>query len=510
MLLGDAVEFGARKFAGRAAIVFDDRVTTFAQLRDNVNRLSHGLLGLASPGERVAILSENRPQFIEAYAGVPMAGMALTFLNYRLNPKELAQIVGDAEATVLLVEPKYLATMLEVRPEMPTLRTIVTLGTELDGADLRYEDLLAGAPTERPKVDVSDNDLAWLIYTSGTTGLPKGAMLTHRSLLHSLFSWMAVQNPPLPGAVNFMPFPLCHVAGYGIPGYWLNGTTLVLRPAYDPEDFMQQVQKYRITTTPMAPTMLNMLLQHPALDQYDLSSITGLAYGGASMPVEVLKRAMQRFPGVEFIQGFGMTELSGNVLFFDGPSHVRAVKERPEMLAAAGRPMALSSLRVVDDEMRDVGVGEVGEIVVQGDQVMQGYWRNPAATEEAFAGGWFHTGDLARFDDEGFHYIVDRKKDMIITGGENVYSRQVEDVIYQHPAVVEVAVIGLPDEHWGENVCAVVVLEAGATTTHQEIVQICRDSLAGYKKPKRVEFVDTLPKNASGKVLKRELRARFS
>jgi len=509
VLLGDAVEFGARKFADRPAIIFDDEVTTFAGLRDRVNRLSNGLLQLAAPGDRVAILSENRPQFVEAYAGVPMAGMGLTFLNYRLNPKELAQIVTDAEATVLLVEPKYLPSMLAVRDEMPTVRTVVTFGAELAGADAGYEDVLGEGASERPKLDVSENDLAWLIYTSGTTGRPKGAMLSHRNLLRSLFSWMVAQSPK-PGGVNFMPFPLCHVAGYGIPGYWLQGTTLVLRPAYEPEDFMRQVQQHRITTTPMAPTMLNMLLQHPAIDQYDLSSITGIAYGGSSMPVEVLKRAMARFQGVEFIQGFGMTELSGNVLFFDGPSHVRAVEERPEMLAAAGRKMSLSTLRVVDDDMNDVGVGEIGEIVVRGDQVMQGYWRNPTATEEAFAGGWFHTGDLARFDDEGFHYIVDRKKDMIITGGENVYSRQVEDVIYQHPSVVEVAVIGLPDEHWGENVCAVVVLEGGATATANEIIQVCRDNLAGYKKPKRVEFVGELPKNASGKVLKRELRAQLS
>ena len=509
MLLGDAVEFGARKFADRPAIVFDDEITTFAGLRDRVNRLSNGLLQVASPGDRIAILAENRPQFVESYAGVPMAGMGLTFLNYRLNPKELAQIVTDAEATVLLTEPKYLAQMVAVRDEMPTVRSVITFGDDGGGADVSYEELLAGSSPDRPKLDVSENDLAWLIYTSGTTGRPKGAMLSHRNLLRSLFSWLVAQSPK-PGGVNFMPFPLCHVAGYGIPGYWLQGTTLVLRPAYEPEDFMQQVERYRITTTPMAPTMLNMLLQHPGIDQYDLTSLTGIAYGGSSMPVEVLKRAMARFPSVEFIQGFGMTELSGNVLFFDGPSHVRAVQERPEMLAAAGRPMALSSLRVVDDEMNDVGVGEVGEIVVQGDQVMQGYWRNPAATEEAFAGGWFHTGDLARFDDEGFHYIVDRKKDMIITGGENVYSRQVEDVIYQHPAVVEVAVIGLPDEHWGENVCAVVVLEESATATAMEIVQLCRDNLAGYKKPKRVEFVDILPKNASGKVLKRELRAQLS
>jgi acyl-CoA synthetase (AMP-forming)/AMP-acid ligase II len=509
VLLGDAVEFGARKYGDRAAVVFEDGTTTFAGLRDRVNQLGNGLLQIAAQGDRVAILSENRPQFLEAYAGVPMAGMALTFLNYRLNPKELAHIVDDAEASVLLVETKYLAQMLDVREQMPTLRTVVTFGDELDGADTTYEELLAGMPATRPAVDISERDLAWLIYTSGTTGNPKGAMLTHRSLLRSLFSWMT-SSTPSSGGVSFMPFPLCHVAGVGMPGHWLQGNTLILRTSYDPLDFMQQVERYRITSTPMAPTMLNMLLQHPEIDQHDLSSITGIAYGGSSMPVEVLKRAMARFPGVDFIQGFGMTELSGNVLFFDGPSHVRAINERPEMLAAAGRPMALSSIRVVDDEMRDVAVGEIGEIVVRGDQVMQGYWRNPAATEEAFAGGWFHTGDLARFDEERFHYIVDRKKDMIITGGENVYSRQVEDVIYGVPGVVEVAVIGLPDEHWGENVCAVVVLEPGATASAGAIIQVCRDNLAGYKKPKRVEFVDALPKNASGKVLKRELRAQFS
>ncbi len=509
MLLGDALAFAAHKFADRAAIIFDDRVTTFAELHDRSNQLGNGLLQLAAPGDRVAILSENRPQFVEAYAGVPMAGMVLTFLNYRLNPVELAQIVDDAGASILLVEPKYLAAMLEVRADMPTLRTVVTFGDELTGADVAYEELLAAAPVTRPAVELRDDDLAWLIYTSGTTGRPKGAMLTHRSLLHSLMSWMIEQGPSA-RSVNFMPFPLCHVAGYGIPGHWLRGNTLVLRTSYDPEDFMQQVQRHRITATPMAPTMLNMLLQHPDIDRCDLSSITSIAYGGSSMPVEVLKRAMARFPGVEFTQGFGMTELSGNVLFFDGPSHVRAIEERPEMLAAAGRTMALSSLRVVDDDMRDVATGEVGEIVVRGDQVMQGYWGNPVATAEAFAGGWFHTGDLARVDEEGLFYIVDRKKDMIITGGENVYSRQVEDVIFTHPAVAEVAVIGLPDEHWGENVCAVVVLSPGGTATAAEIIQVCRDNLAGYKKPKRVEFVEALPKNASGKVLKRELRAELT
>ena len=228
------------------------------------------------------------------------------------------------------------------------------------------------------------------------------------------------------------------------------------------------------------------------------------------MPVETLRRAMARFPGADFVQGFGMTELAGNVLYFDPASHRLAARERPELLAAAGRTMALSRIRLVDEEMRDVPVGEVGEIVVRGDQVMLGYWERPDANEEAFAGGWFHTGDMGRADEQGYTAIVDRKKDMIVTGGENVYSKEVEDVIYGVPGVSEASVIGVPDPHWGENVVAVVVPAAGASVTEDDVIAACRASLAGYKKPKRVVFVDELPRNASGKILKRELRERLT
>ncbi|MGH3743460.1 MAG: acyl-CoA synthetase [Mycobacteriales bacterium] len=513
MLLGDAVELGARKFGPRPAIIFGERVTTFAELADRVRRLTGGLLGLAEPGDRVAILMENRPEFVEAYYGVPMAGMILTFLNYRLNPRELASIVRDAGATVLLTEPKYLPAVAAIRDGNPATKVVVCADEGGDagdkGGDLTYDELLAGGPPTAAAPDVSPDDVAWLIYTSGTTGAPKGAMLTHRNLLTALFSWLIATPPSDPGDAYFMPFPLCHVAGYGVPGYALRGTTLVLRPTYEPGEFLTAVARHGVTGTPMAPTMLNMLLAHPELDNHDLSSLRTIAYGASSMPVEVLRAAMHRFPDAQFVQGFGMTELSGNVLFLDPASHVEAMR-RPELLAAAGRPMPLADVRVVDDALSDVPTGEVGEIVVRGDQVMKGYWNNPAATTEAFAGGWFHSGDLARVDEEGYVYVVDRKKDMIVTGGENVYSRQVEDVLYTHPAVAEAAVVGIPDVHWGETVCAVVVLRPDAHVTAEEIVALCRDQLAGYKKPRRVAFVDELPKNASGKVLKRELRTTLT
>ncbi len=502
MLLGDVPELAARKHADRAAVVSDGGTTTFIELAGRVRRLANGLSSVAAPGDRIGILMENRPAFVEAYYGVPTAGMVLAFLNYRLNPKELVHILNDSGATVLLTEPKYLPAVEAIRGSLPGLRLVVVDG---EGGDLAYEELLAGASADLPTARVDADDVAWLIYTSGTTGLPKGAMLTHRNLLTSLTSWL-IESAPQPGDTYLMPFPLCHVAGYGIPGYCLRGATLVLRTAYEPGDFMSSVDVHGVTGAPLAPTMLNMLLQHPDVDEHALTSLRTIAYGGSGMPVEVLRAAMRRFPDAEFVQGFGMTELAGNVLFLDPASHVRAAQDAPHLLAAAGRPMSLVDLRLVDEDMRDVAVGDVGEIVVRGDQVMKGYWNNPAATEEAFAGGWFHTGDLGRRDAEGYVSIVDRKKDMIVTGGENVYSRQVEDVLYQHPAVAEAAVIGLPDVHWGETVCAVVVVRPGATVTAEEITEFCKEELAGYKKPRRVEIVDVLPKNASGKVLKRALR----
>jgi len=511
MLLGDVVAMGAHKYGARAALVFEDEEISFAALYERTKRLANALLTLTTPGARVAILSQNRPEFVDAYFGVPMAGMGLTFLNYRLNPRELSRIVADADASVLLVEDAYAEAVAGIRADLTSVTTVVIIGGEDTAgiADVHYDDLLASAPDTEPDVAVAEQDLAWLIYTSGTTGMPKGAMLSHRSLLTSINSWMIHSTNAVASDVSLMMFPLCHIAGVGVISNVLMGVTLVLRRAYEPLDAMTMIDRYAVTATSFAPTMLSMLLQHPQIDDFSLASLRTIAYGGSSMPVETLRRAMARFPGADFVQGFGMTELSGNVLYFDPDSHRLAAAERPELLVAAGRTMALSSIRLVDDDMRDVPVGAVGEIVVRGDQVMVGYWRRPEANAEAFAGGWFHTGDMGRADEAGYTAIVDRKKDMIVTGGENVYSKEVEDVIYAVPGVAEASIIGLPDPHWGENVTAVVVPASGARVSADDIIAACRASLAGYKKPKQVFFVDELPRNASGKILKRELRERF-
>ncbi len=508
MLLGDIIGLNAGKSPDRPALIDGDRELTYGQLHENVTRLANALLGIAAPGDRVAILAQNVAEYVECYYGVPAAGMALTFLNYRLHPKEWAWILGNSEARVLIVERSFLD---QIRPELagvPSIEHLVVIGGGAEDGVMPYEELVATGATTRPPVEVDDDDTAWLIYTSGTTGFPKGAMLTHRGLVAAVVE-SAIEYQPQPDERNLLAFPLCHVAGYTVPLMHLRGGLVVLMKAYEPELFMQLVQRHAITASALAPTMLNFLLQHPRIDDYDLSTLRNIGYGAAAMPVEVLKAAIERFGPIVY-SGFGMTELGGNVLVHSKEAHIRAINGEEHLLAACGTPMCLANVKVVDDAMHECPPGVVGEIVIQAEQVLKGYWRNDDGTKAAFDGGWFKTGDMARRDEEGFFYIVDRKKDMILTGGENVYSREVEEVIYTHAAVSEAAVIGLPDPTWGESVTAVVVLREGMSVSDADIIAVCRDRLAGYKKPKRVEFIDELPKNVSGKILKRELRDRFA
>jgi acyl-CoA synthetase (AMP-forming)/AMP-acid ligase II len=511
MLLGDIIRLNGRKYPDKIALIdtgsVPPAVVTFGELRDRMLQVANAMLGIAAPGDRVAILAENLPEYVEMYYGVPSAGMALTFLNYRLHPKEWAWILNNADASVLVVQPKFLEQLEPLLDTLPALKTIVVIGDAVGGHPT-YADLVGAASTAEPALVVDEDSTAWLLYTSGTTGFPKGAMLTHRNLVVAALN-SVVEYEPQPDEKNLMAFPLCHVSGYAVPVNHFRGGQIVLTPMFEPELWMSLVDEYRITNTAMAPTMLNMVLQHPKLHDFDLGSLRGVGYGAAAMPVEVLRAAINRFGPIVY-SGFGMTELGGNVLTFPKSAHERAVNGAEHLLASCGTPMFLADVKVVDEQMGECPVGVVGEIVIKGEQVLKGYFRNEEGTAKAFENGWFHTGDMARRDDEGFFYIVDRMKDMIITGGENVYSREVEEVLYQHPAVSEAAVVGIPDVMWGEKVTAVIVLRPGMTATEAEIIAVSRDNLAGYKKPKSVVFIDEMPKTVSGKIIKRELRDRFT
>jgi acyl-CoA synthetase (AMP-forming)/AMP-acid ligase II len=514
MRIADIVELNARKAPARPAICFAETgdVVSWGRLGERTARLAQAIAALTEPGDRVAILAENSAEYIECYYGVPDAGAALTLLNYRLHPREWVWILNDASPKVLIADRKHVEMVLDLLPEIPSIRTVITIGEPL-ASTLGYEDLLRGARAERPGVPAGDRPgslgerPAWIVYTSGTTGKPKGAMLSHRNIFTAVVQ-SVIHYGPSPEERFLNAMPLCHIAGYLVIVNQFRGGTVYLQAGWDPERWMQVVDEHGVTSGGSAPAMINMVLQHPKISAYKLDSLTSVGYGAAIMPVEVLRAMIDRFGPVVYA-GFGMTELAGNVLTLDKTTHVRAARGEEHLLAATGSTMCMSDAQVWDDNGAECPSGEVGEIVVKGDQTTMGYLGNEEATAAAYQGGWFHTGDLARRDDEGFFTIVDRKKDMIITGGENVYSTEVENAIYAHPAVAEVAVVGLPDDRWGEAVTAVVVLRPAASATEEEIVAACRASLAGFKRPRQVYFADDLPRTVSGKVLKRELRERY-
>lgn len=510
MLLHDIVENRARRDGSRVALVVSGQTVTFEELGARSRRLAVGLREIAAPGDRVALLAKNCREYTECYYGVPRAQMILCLLNYRLAVRELIRIVEDAGAKVLLATDEYLPTASEVAGAVSSVETIVVIGSARGAPPsghrcLSYEDLIETGTENGPEAPRGDERApAWLIYTSGTTGRPKGALLSHKNLLAAATNAILGSNRP-EGPVLF-PWPLCHVAGDAVLHAHLLGQTLVLMEKFEAGAALRLLGEHRCTSLTLAPTMLVQLLEHDALPDADLAQLERVTYGSSAMPPAVLDRAMAAFPDAEFGTVFGMTELSGNVTFLDGAAHREARSGCPERLRSVGRPQVLAAVRVVDADLRDVAAGEVGELVVQGDQVMVGYWGDPAATAEAMTGGWFHTGDLATWDSDGYLYMVDRKKDMILTGGENVYSREVEDILYECPEILHAAVVGVPDERWGEMVAAVVERKPGSVITAEAVVAHCRTLLAGYKCPRRVEFVVELPRNASGKVLKQPLR----
>jgi len=497
MLVHDTLLLNAHRTPDKPALKQGGTTRTFGELRDNALRLATALVKLTEPGDRVALLSRNRIEYVEALYGVPAAGTALTLLNYRLHPREWVWILNNASAKVLIVEPELWESLEPYRAELDVDPEVVLLGQG-------YDELLAGAvPSDAPR-QVSPDDVAWLIYTSGTTGRPKGAMLSHTNLCASVTQ--SVIEYHASGDVVFLnAMPLCHVAGYLMLVYLYRGGSTVLMRDWDPEEWLDTIDREAVTNVALAPTMLATAMDHPSFDSHRLDSLRWVGYGASKINPTLLRRVIDRF-GPIVSASMGMTETSGAILTLDEASHARAANGEPHLLDAAGTPMSAVDVRIFDPEGRECPPGAVGEIVVRGDQVCLGYLGSPEATAEATRDGWFHTGDAGRRDEEGYIYIVDRIKDMVISGGENVYSTEVENVIYTHPGVAEVAVIGTPDPKWGELVTAVIVPRPGTTVTEESVTALCRDHLAGYKVPRIIRFADDLPKTASGKILKHQLR----
>ena len=503
------LERARRLYGARPAIIDRERNFTWAEFFDRVTRAAGVLreLGIRR-GDRYGILCRNTFRHMELiHAGYWMGAIPVP-VNYRLAPPEIRFILDDSDCKALIVEDALagIATTDELSPWRDRILYIANAPADVEWP--QYETMLSAATAVDPWPSLEDDD-AILLYTGGTTGRSKGVRLSHSNV----FSNGTQCIHPLrmrSDDVYLHIAPMFHSADLLGTGYSHCGAAHAYLPQFSGAEALAAIQDYGVTAAMMAPTMVIMILQEKDFDSYDLSSFRLLFYGSSPMAVEWIRRTMEKFPGAEIQQGYGLTETSPILTTLDPEEHREALESGEyERLKAVGRPVISVDLRIFDDDGDEVPVGEAGEVVVRGPNVTKGYLNRPEENARAFRGGWFHTGDVGMVDAEGYMYLLDRKKDMIITGGENVYSSEVEAALYQHPDVHEAAVVGVPDEKYGEALFAVIVPAPGASLTEDEIVAHCRERIGGYKIPRRMAFVAEMPKSAMGKILKTELRKLY-
>lgn len=492
----------------------DGRSISYAEADAWANRFAQALIarGIAV-GDRAAWLSSNTPEMGMMFMAMSKAGVAPVMLNRHLAPREWLWILKDAEPRLIFAQGEaHVAAIGTLRAELPPDLACIAFDTPPPPGWIAGEAFLAEGAPARPVRAVASDDIYYLIYTSGTTGHPKGVMLSHCNIIaHVEQSMVASSAARRPGSRALVATPLYHAAGaLRIATAAINGTTIVLADRFEPQDFVRTMEQERINTCNMVPAMIQRLLDEvPDIASRDFSALEVIYYGAAPISVPLLRRTLEVFR-CDLIQGYGLTESTGGIAYLNEYDHRKALSGRPDLLRSTGRAVVLAEIRIVDEQDREVPRGTVGELVVRGPNVMKGYWRNPAATVEALRGGWLHSGDAASMDEDGYVHLHDRLKDMVVTGGVNVYPREIEHALAEHPAIADVAVIGVPDARWGEALLAVCVLRAGAAQPEDgALVAFCRERLGGFKIPRRYAFVQALPRNASGKVLKRVLREPY-
>jgi acyl-CoA synthetase (AMP-forming)/AMP-acid ligase II len=481
---------------------------TYGELNAAVNQLSNALLGIGvQKGNRLAIAQHNCPEYIVTFFAAAKIGAVLVPLDHRLTPRELTYLLSDSGASVLLVGADLIESVKSVRSILATVEHLICIGNG-DRSAPGFKEFYSSYPTTEPEVNVNENDLATLHYTSGTTARPKGVMMTHRNLVAGM-KVMLSALPVTSEDATLHTSPFSHIAAeWPLLTHCYAGGTNVVVAKPDIETILRAIRDNRVTTWNTVPTLIQRMLQHPSLMRYDLESIRWIGYGASPMPVEVVKQAIRDIGNV-FVQVYGLTETYILTLLPKEGHVIGGSEDALRRIRSCGKALPGCLVRVVDASGQDVGTGETGEIIAAGDSVTSGYWNLPEETAQATRDGWFYTGDLASIDEDGYIYIVDRKKEIIVSGGENVSPREVEEVIYSHPAVFEATVIGVPDEKWGEAVRAVIVRKEGQVVTADDIMMLCKQNLAGFKIPKSVEFMDSLPKTASGKIARKELKDRF-
>ena len=508
----DVIYRNAILYPDSEAFVCGSERTSFKRFNERVNGLVHGLQALGIPkGEVIGILSWNRLEYPEVFGAAMKGGFILAHLNPRLQAEELVHVINDAEPRALFLGSELVETVDRIHKQLPNTEFYLTFG-DAEGRMMAYGEMVESQSKEEPELRVSEEDPLTIFYTSGTTGIPRGAVYMHKQKMENT-SMKALDIGVEFGDRHLVVLPMFHIGGdsHIWPFFLMGGCNVIMpRPSFDPAEALQMIAEERITDVHIVPTQLISLLSLPDIEQYDLHCLKRIWYAASPMPTEVLKKGLSVF-GPIFLQGYGQTESGPDVTVLNKANHRYSGEstEAQSVLASCGQPCIGVHVRIVDDAGRDVEVGKIGEIIVKSKRIMTRYWRKPDETKEAIRDGWLYTGDLGYYDEKGFIYIADRKKDMIITGGENVYPLEVENVLYRYPAVKEVAVIGVPDPHWVERVHALVVLKKNAQAAEEDIINFCKECIAHYKAPRTVEFVESLPKNPQGKILKKTIRAKY-
>ena len=499
MDVGRLVARAARRFADRIAVDGPQGQQTYAQLGDRVTRLARGLLSLGlQPGDRVLDLQTNQNTYIETDLATASAGLVRVALNYRLHPDDWARIAEDCGAVALIYDARFAEQTEALRNGM---KHVVAIG---DAPGIDYERLISGTSAEPLNLDIAPDALVSLNYTSGTTGRPKGVRRTHRNRMASLvaMTFDVLGGIPGPDDVYLHAGPITHTSGLFVLPFLAAGARQLIHPKYDPQAVVESVKHQGVTHTALVPTMIARLLALPDIEP--LSTLKMLGYAGAPMPAEQIRQAHQKLTP-NLVQYYGLVEAIPPVTVLDAADHAKGLSDQPELLTSAGRPCFGVEVRVVDSDGTPLPPGEIGEVITRGDHVMLGYWGAAGDAVKAVRDGWLHTGDLGRLDAEGRLWLVDRKGDMIITGGYNVYPREVEDAIAEVPGVSQVAVVGVSDPEWGQRIVALYT----GTASEDAIAAHCRATLASYKKPKEIRRVDSFPLNSTGKIAKNVLRAEL-
>jgi fatty-acyl-CoA synthase len=506
LAIGELLARNARKMPKREAVVFEGRRYSYREFDQRTNQLANAFMSRGySKGDKVAQLLFNCSELVESYIAVAKMGCLSVPLNFRLIGTEILYQLSNSDSRALLFGEEFIPVVEDVHREASDL-DYICVGNNIPDFATSYEIFLDEGADSYPDIPVYDDDPAFIMYTSGTTGKPKGAVLTHKNqIMNSInclfevgkeLNWLDHEK------IQFVA-PLFHEAALALAlvALYTNNTLYILR-FFEPEKMMKQIEEESLTVTFMPPVMSTFLLNSVDLGQYDTSNLHIMISGAAILPTETRRQLNEALPNVKLFDIFGQTEMSPVTTILK-PSQAQ------DRTASVGQAVINVEIRVVDDEDRDVAPGEVGEIIYRGPTVMKEYYKDPEATAETLRNGWFHSGDMVRMDEEGFYYVVDRKKDVIISGGENIYPAEIEDILYKHPKILEAAVIGVFDEVWGESVMAIVVPKQGEEISQEEVIEWCSRHLAGFKKPKHVELAEALPRNAAMKVVKGELRRKY-